>query len=202
MPEWQLILRRDMKSSHFNDKYFTGKRFLRILPLLVLAVLLLWVNGCRKRENVQPVPVRQGWVSDYAKVLTPEEKERITSALESYEKETCHQIFLLIIPSLDGEKITDFSKRTATAWHIGQLGLGNGFLVSIAMKEGSVRIETGSAFEWFIQDGTAYTVLKEVIIPLFQQGKFVEGIERGLQEIMTAGRRNPIPENDKPPVCQ
>jgi uncharacterized membrane protein YgcG len=178
-------------------------KFLRAFTILSMAALLLvGINGCRKKESVPAVLERQGWVSDYANVLKPEEKERISATLAAYEKETCHQIFLLIIPSLAGEKITDYSKRTASAWHIGQLGLENGFLVTIAMKEGSVRIEAGSAFEWFVQNGTGYNILKEVMIPLFQQQKFVEGIEKGLGEIMAAGRLTKIPESDKPAVCQ
>lgn len=144
---------------------------------------------------------RQGWVSDYADILKPEEKTRISAVLQSYEKETCHQIYLLIIPSLNKENIVEFSQRTATAWDIGQPGFGNGFLVIIAMEEGTVRIETGSAFEWFIQDGTADKILKDVMFPLFRQQKFVAGIERGLDEIMAAGRLKPIPEGHKPDSC-
>jgi len=191
-----------MKLSRYRGKQFTRTRFTCALILFLLAVFLLGLNGCRKKENVPQVFKRQGWVSDYANVLKPEEKKRISSALEAYEKETCHQIFLLIIPALAGEKITEFSKRTATAWHIGYPGLDNGFLVSIAMQDGSVRIEAGSAFEWFVQDGTGYNILKDVMIPLFKQEKFVEGIESGLGAIMAAGRLKQIPEIDKPEICR
>jgi uncharacterized membrane protein YgcG len=96
----------------------------------------------------------------------------------------------------------EFSQRTASAWEIGQTGYGNGFLVSIALQEGTVRIETGSAFEWFIENGTADKILKEVMFPLFREDGFVEGLERGLEEIMIAGRLKPIPENHKPAICQ
>jgi len=190
-----------MKLSHCNCKqdaktWYTG-------AVAVLAVLLLFsANGCSKKEDPAAVLEQQGWVSDYAGILDPDEKKRISAALESYEKETCHQVFLLIIPSLAGDNIVEFSQKTATAWDIGQPGFGNGFLVSIAMQEGSVRIETGSAFEWFIQNGTADKILKDVMFPMFRQEKFVEGIERGLEEIMTAGRLKPIPADHRPDVCR
>jgi len=168
----------------------------------MLILLLLASTSCTKKEDSPAVLARQGWVSDYAAILKPEEKARISATLESYEKETCHQIFVLIIPSLTGENIVDFSQRTATAWDIGQPGFGNGFLVSVAMQEGTVRIETGSAFEWFIQNGTADRILKEVMFPLFRQDNFVGGLERGLEEIMAAGRLKPIPDNHKPDICR
>ena len=170
--------------------------------LLPMVILSLSFNACTRKEDTVSVPVRQGWVSDYAGVLQPQEKERISATLESYEKETCHQVYVLIIKSLAGEDMTDFSQRTARAWNIGQSGIGDGFLVTIAMQEGKIRIETGAAFEWFIQDGTANNLLKEVVIPLFRQDRIAEGIERGLDEIMAAGRLRPVPDDLRPANCR
>lgn len=172
------------------------------MALIFLTILLLFLNSCTKKEDSAPVPIRQGWVSDYANVLQPAENERISAALETYEKETCHQIFLLLMPSLAGEAIDEFSNRTATAWEIGQPGFGNGILVTIAMAESTVRIETGSAFEWFIQDGTADKILKEVMFPSFREDRFVAGLELGLVEIMAAARLKVFPDEHKPDICR
>lgn len=171
---------------------------------LLFSLLLLGLSAasCSPDKKAPPIPERQGWVSDYAAILQPQEKERITAELGGYEKETCHQIYLLIMPSLGGEDIAAFSQRTAAAWEIGQPGFGNGFLVTVALREGSVRIETGSAFEWFIQDGTADRILKEVMFPFFRQDRYAEGMERGVEEIMKAGRLKPISRDHKPAVCR
>lgn len=170
--------------------------------LLILGLVFCLNTGCTKKENAPGALQRQGWVSDYAEALSPEEKVRIAQVLESYEKETCHQVYLLIIPSLEGESIADFSMRTASAWEIGQPGFGNGFLVTIALQEGSVRFEAASAFEWIIQNGTADKILREVMIPLFQENRLAEGIERGLEQIMAAGRFKEIPDDHRPAVCR
>lgn len=170
--------------------------------VLLLVLSLFMFSGCTKKEAAPNILQRQGWVSDYADVLTHEEKTRISHALETYEKETCHQVYLLIIPALDGENIADFSTRTASAWEIGQPGFGNGLLVTIALQEGGVRFEAASAFEWFIQDGTADKILKEVMVPLFRENRLVEGIERGLEKIMVAGRLKEIPDDHKPVICR
>lgn len=191
-----------MRSSHcnFRRKNISGHDRLLLLSLLLL--LLLQITACSKKEDAPAVLDRRGWVSDYAEILKPEEKMQIEAVLESYEKETCHQVYVVIIPSLAGENIVDFSQRTASGWQIGQPGFGNGFLVSIAMEEGTVRIETGSAFEWFIQNGTADRILKEVMFPLFRQNRFVEGLRQSLEEIMIAGRLKPIPDNHRPDICR
>jgi uncharacterized protein len=176
--------------------------FCRSGIVLLLVLFLFMTSGCTKKEDVPKVLQRQGWVSDYADVLKPEEKTRISYTLETYEKETCHQVYLLIIPALEGENIADFSTRTASVWEIGQPGFGNGLLITIALQEGSVRFEAGSAFEWFIQNGTADKILKEVMIPFFREDRLVEGIERGLEEIMVAGRLKEIPDDHKPAICR
>jgi len=168
---------------------------------LMLTVLLLPSGGCTKKEQTPEALAKQGWISDYADILKPADKSRLSAQLSAYEKKTCHQILVVIIPSLEGEQIMDFSQRTATAWEIGQPGYGNGILLSIAVQEGSVRIETGSAFEWFIQDGTSDRILKEVMFPLFRQDRFVDGVEQGLAEIMQAALLKVIPADHKPDVC-
>ena len=184
-------------------KLLSSDAILEILRIYLLLTMLLVISAaCTPQENSPDVLPRQGWVSDYADKLQPEEKSRLAGALEVYEKETCHQLFVLIIPSLAGENIADFSQRTALAWKIGQPGFGNGILVTIALEEGSVRIETGSAFEWFIQNGTADKILNEVMVPLFRQDKFAEGLERGLEEIMYRGRLKLIPEDHRPELCR
>jgi uncharacterized protein len=171
--------------------------------MVLLTVFVLVAGGCSSRqEEPENVPEHRGWVSDYGDVLQPGDEARLADELAAYERETCHQIYVLIMPSLGGENIVDFSKRTAAAWDIGHPGLGNGFLLTLAMDEGAVRIETGSAFEWFIRNGEAEGVLKEVMFPLFRQDRFIAGLEQGLEAIMEAGRLKPIPEDHKPLVCR
>lgn len=47
-----------------------------------------------------PVPVLNGRVNDADNVLSIEDQERLTKLLGKYEKETKHQIVVLIIPTL------------------------------------------------------------------------------------------------------
>lgn len=179
------------------------KSFLRLaVSFLLFSALLLPGAGCTKKEQTPKALAKQGWVTDYADILKPADKARLSAQLADFEKETCHQILVIVIPTLAGEHVLDFSQRIFTAWEIGQPGFGNGILVSIAIQEGSVRIETGSAFEWFIQQGTADRILKEVMFPLFRQDRFVDGVEQGLAEIMQAARLKVIPEDHKPDVCR
>ncbi len=203
MPAWHPILSRAMKSLPFKNSGSGLAVLLQLaVSLLMLTALLLPGGGCTKKEQAPEALAKQGWISDYADILKPADKSRLSAQLSAYEKEMCHQILVVIVPSLAGENIVDFSQRTFEAWEIGQSGFGNGILLSIAIQEGSVRIETGSAFEWLIEDGTADRILKEVMFPLFRQDRFVDGVEQGLAEIMQAARLKVIPADHKPAVCR
>ncbi len=170
--------------------------------ILLLSLIILFSAGCTKKDQMPESPAREGWITDLAGILPQADNDRLSAPLAAFEKETCHQIFVVIVPSLAGESIAEFSQRTATAWDLGQKGYGNGILLSIAMQEGSLRLETASAFDWFIEQGVSDRVLKEVMVPYFKEKKFVEGIEQGLLEIMQAARLKVIPDDHRPAVCR
>ena len=170
--------------------------------MLLCSVLLLSVAGCTKKDQNSQYFTRDSWITDYANILSQADKTRLSALLEAYEKETCHQVLVLIVPTLAGESMLDFSQRIATAWDIGQPGFGNGILLSIAMQEGSIRLETASAFDWFVEQGISDRVLKEVMVPYFREERFTKGIEQGLAEIMQAARLKVIPEDHRPDVCR
>jgi len=172
----------------------------RAAVLLLGLFLLLPAAGCTKKQP--KALAKEGYITDYAGLLSQEDKSRLSDLLAEYEKETCHQVLVLIVPTLAGEKIQDLARRTAAAWDIGQKGLGNGILLTIAVKETKMRLDGGSAFEWLIKKGEADRILNQVIAPNFSQRKFAEGIEQGLKEIMQVARLKVIPDEHRPDVCR
>ena len=135
------------------------------------------------------VPQLNGRVNDSAGVLTVTDRQRITGTLEQYERETHHQIAVLMIASLGGEKIEALSLRTANAWRLGNKGLDDGILVTLAMKERRARIEVGKGMQRFISDADAKRILDTEMTPLFSRGDIAGGLERGLEQLMDEGRR-------------
>ena len=111
--------------------------------VLFFSVMLLSAAGCTKKDQTPHSLARDGWITDYANIMTQADKSRLSDSLAAYEKETCHQVLVLIVPSLAGESMVDFSQRTATAWDIGQTGFGNGILVSIAVQDGKCPYRDG-----------------------------------------------------------
>jgi len=109
--------------------------------------------------------------------------------LANYERETSHQIGVLLIPTLSGESIESFSLRVANSWKLGQKGLDNGILVTLAMEERAVRIELGLGMERFISNAAAQSIIKNSMVPAFRRGDYAGGLHAGLEQLMSEGRR-------------
>jgi uncharacterized protein len=148
------------------------------------------------------VPHFTGWVNDTAGVLTAAEAQRLSELLANYNRETHHQLALLIIPNLSGEALEGYSLRVANAWGLGYKGLDNGILVLLTIKERGVRVELGKGMERYISNEEAKAIIDEAMVPEFRKGNLAIGLdiglENGLQRLMIDGRRYVIPAGDLP----
>jgi uncharacterized protein len=157
----------------------------RFLPGLLLLLLALTPgHGATALE----VPRLQARVTDLAGVLTPEQVSSLEGQLKALEESDSTQIAVLIIPSLEGEALDDYSIRVATAWKLGQKGRDNGALLIIAMKERKVRIEVGYGLEPTLTDAKCFLIIQNEILPHFRSGQFYEGIEAGVTGIIQVVR--------------
>jgi len=171
-----------------------------ILFSIVAAFLI--TAGCQGKRSGVSVPEQRGFVNDYAAVFTEEEARALEADLRAYEKETCHQILVLTVAGLQGEAISEFSARTATAWEIGQPRLDNGVLITVAIGEGKVRIEAGSGLDFLVNDGEGERILRQKMLPHFRTDKIVDGIKSGVEAFKDAARRMTYPDDHRPAICR
>ncbi|HSC55635.1 MAG TPA: TPM domain-containing protein, partial [Nitrospira sp.] len=87
------------------------------------------------------VPPLTERIVDLAHVLPPHDFDQLTAQLKTHEGKTGNQVAVLILPSLEGEPLEEYSHRVATTWKLGQKGTDNGVLLLIALKERKLRIE-------------------------------------------------------------
>ncbi len=153
---------------------------------LVLAVLVLLTPSMG--TPAVEVPRLQARVTDLAGVLTPEQSANLEARLKAFEESDSTQVAVLIIPTLEGEALEDYSVRVATAWRLGQKGRDNGALLLIAMKERKVRIEVGYGLEPTLTDAKCFQIIQNEILPRFREGQFYEGIGAGVDAIMQVVR--------------
>ena len=123
-----------------------------------------------------PNPPKNGYVLDQTQTLTKEEIQSMNRMGLEVQKKTKAQIAVLLIPTLDGEDVSDYANRVFRAWGIGDKEKNNGVLFLIALKDKQMRIEVGYGLEGAINDGKAGEILDQYAIPYFQKGKFGPGV--------------------------
>jgi uncharacterized protein len=138
-----------------------------------------------------PVPDLTGPVVDEAGLHSGTERRRLeglSRAAREVGGGAGVQLQYLIVPSLDGQAIEDFSMRVAERWRVGTKGQDNGVLVTVAVQERAVRIEVGGGLEGGLTDVQASRIIRGVITPAFQARRFGDGLyDAGLQILSATG---------------
>ena len=130
------------------------------------------------------VPPLTGRVVDLAGALPAHDAEQLTDQLKAHEEKTGNQVAVLILPSLEGEPLEEYSHRVATAWKLGQKGTDNGALLFIALKERKLRIEVGYGLEGTLTDLRSSRIIRQDIVPRFKAGDIPGGVRAGTEAIL------------------
>jgi uncharacterized protein len=130
------------------------------------------------------VPALTGRVVDLAGALPAHDAEQLTDQLKAHEEKTGNQVAVLILPSLEGEPLEEFSHRVATAWKLGRKGTDNGALLLVALKERKLRIEVGYGLEGTLTDLRSAHIIREEIVPRFKAGDIPGGVRAGTDAIL------------------
>jgi uncharacterized protein len=151
------------------------------------------------RAYSQPgIPAQGGfWVHDEANVLSAQSKQNLESILQAERDSTSNQIAILIIPSLEGGSLEEYSLRVAEAWKLGKSDKDNGALLLISIQDRLMRIEAGYGLEGSLTDAMASRIIRNEIAPHFRNGDYEAGVEAGLMGIIHAIRGEYV--NDDPP---
>jgi uncharacterized protein len=172
------------------------KGITRLVWLTVLAVLHA-IPG-----SALEVPQLNARVTDLAGLLTTEQVASLEKKLQNFESTDSTQIAVLIIPSLEGDPLDDYSMRVAEAWRLGRKGRDNGALLLLAMKERQVRIEVGYGLEPELTDARSRQIIANEIVPRFRQGEFYQGIDAGVEGMIQTVRGlyqpSPLPARSSP----
>jgi uncharacterized protein len=176
-------------------------------PLLFLLVLCVPVARAQQVKNLKP----QGYVSDFAGVLSAQAKEKLAALCAEVDQKAKAQVAIVTLSSLEGEPIEQFSIDLATAWGIGPKQKDRGVLILIAPNDRRNRIEVGYGLEPILPDGKVGGFEREAV-PLLRQNDYsgaVLLITQRLAAVIAADQKvtldtlsgvpAPAPESDNSP---
>ena len=153
---------------------------------LFLLIFFLW--GLPYSAYGLEVPKLQGYVNDYAGMISPPAKSKIEEALRAFEQSDSTQIVILTILSLEGENIEEYGIKVGEAWKIGKKGKDNGVLFIVSKQERKIRIEVGYGLEGKLTDLVSGRIIDQVIKSRFSAGDFDGGFIAGVSSLIDATR--------------
>jgi len=173
---------------------------LKKIFLILLITFLYFINSFSQTDNAKsltdnPTQIKK-YVVDETNTLTPEQVNALLKKLVDFEKQTSNQIIIYIIESLNGEPIENAAYKIASANKIGKKDKNNGVLFLIAIKDKKMRIEVGYGLEGALTDAISSSILRNEVTPSFREGKYFEGVSKGLDAIMLA-TKNEYKNTDK-----
>ncbi|MCH5283412.1 MAG: TPM domain-containing protein [Treponema sp.] len=129
------------------------------------------------------IPALTSPVVDNAKIMSEAKRQELEEFLLAFDKNSSAQIAVLTIPSLKDESLEEYSIKVAREWGLGNAEDSKGVLLLIAFNEKKIRIETGYGVEGDLTDAKCGMIIRNVIAPNFQNGKYSEGIIKGAKAI-------------------
>jgi uncharacterized protein len=143
------------------------------------------------------VPPLTGPVVDQAGLLSRAEARRLEQLAQAAragggEGGAAVQLQYLVVPSLEGDSIEEFSIRVAEAWKLGSAARDDGVLVVVARDDRKVRIEVGGGLEGLLTDAQSARIIRGAIAPAFRERRYGDGLyDAGLQILSATGALPP-----------
>ncbi|MGE4564358.1 MAG: YgcG family protein [Victivallaceae bacterium] len=159
--------------------------FILLLPLILTAEVT--------------VPATPDRVVDQANLFSGPGREKVLKAIRELEKTTGGQMVVWTVPTLEGEPIETVSMRAAEKWKIGHKGKDDGVLLTIALKDRSIRLEIGYGWEGKINDARAGDIIRSMG-DSFRAGDYAGGAVLAVNQVQNfvTGKNVPVTTPAKP----
>lgn len=141
----------------------------------IFTLLLLFIASHTYAINI---PHNSGPVVDQSNIFSNSEKKALSRSLMKLKLQTGPEVQILIIDSLEGESIENYSISVMDKWKIGSKSADNGVLFLIALNDRKMRIEVGDGLEGTLTDLDSNRIIQR-ITPFFKQAKYRDGIVAG-----------------------
>jgi uncharacterized protein len=149
--------------------------------VLCALALAAFAPGAARAQapNLKP----QGYINDFAGVLSPTTKQQLTNLATELGQKTKSQLAVVTVHTLDGQPIDDYSIGLAEKWGIGSKKAGDtGVMLFLAIGDHKDRIEVGYGIEPILTDGMAGDILRSML-PDLRRGDYDAAVMLGAVQI-------------------
>src|SRR5215469_2415528 len=159
-----------MPDPKLASSWFMPRR--RCQEIFQAAALLLYsASDARADIDVNKLPNPTGYLSDFAHVVEPAQRDQIEAFCAKVEQQLHVQFALVTVDSIGDRPIRDVGLSIARKWGVGSGKTNQGVLLLLAIKERQSDLETGYGIEPYITDGFSGATLRSMR-PQLQAGDY------------------------------
>jgi uncharacterized protein len=139
-------------------------------------------------QSIQDLPnPRQqngSWIQDRAEILSPAVERQINHRIDQLTAKTSAELAIATLPQLPaGQDPHTFALEVFNTWKIGQRRSNNGVLLFVAQENRRVEVITGQGLQETLPDAEVASLIRQEIVPAFQQGGYEAGLVQGTTAI-------------------
>lgn len=150
---------------------------------LLFYIFLLFFTASVSGQSFPAKPNKL--VNDYTNTLSAAEISALEQKLVAFDDSTSTQIAVVLINSLEGYDIADYSTQLFQKWGIGEQNKNNGVLILASLGDRKIWITTGYGVEGALPDAIAKRIIENEIKPYFRQGNYYQGFDAGTDAIIS-----------------
>jgi len=139
-------------------------------------------------QTMPPVP--ELWNTrihdETGKVISSGFASQLEMRLKAHEDSTGNQIAVLVINTLGGYPLEDYTLKVVEKWKLGQAKNDNGILLFVALDDRKVRIEVGEGLEGVLPDALCNQIIRNEMAPAFRQQNYEAGVAAAADAILKA----------------
>ncbi|HYH50475.1 MAG TPA: TPM domain-containing protein [Acidimicrobiia bacterium] len=135
-------------------------------------------------------PSTDSWVYDFAGAISASDETEITDLFKTLESETAIDAVAVAINSVSdyqpGVSLEEFAKGLFNHWQLGDVGIDDGVLLVVAVRDRTARVTIGDGFDdSFVAEAQAVI---DSMLPSFRDSDYSGGIKTGAREIASRFR--------------
>ncbi|MEJ7694871.1 TPM domain-containing protein, partial [Daejeonella sp.] len=153
------------------------------LKYFLFTILFLSLNVTLFGQTFPAKPNRL--VNDYTQTLSSDQVNQLEQKLVAFNDSTSTQIAVVVIKSLEGYDVADYTQRLAESWGVGGEKNNNGVVLLVSLGDRKVTIQTGYGVEGALPDAIARRIIENEITPNFKSGDYFAGINQGTDAIIS-----------------
>lgn len=155
-------------------------------PFPGLLLLFCLCVGARAAAAQLQIPEPQGFVNDFAGVISADEERQIEGIIQEVRAKSGGEIAVITLASLEGRNRDEVALQILREWGVGASTEGGdprnntGTLVLVVPGERQLKIELGYGTNTFITAAETGRIGRDLMFPAFREGDFGQGILLGV----------------------